>query len=239
MCMSEDIPVISMKDFQQVDMNEKLDLLMSAINKINTNFHIKLEEINTKISDEHQGLTPRLHDAEVCITELQTRMDNLEEANAQLKDEVMIPKGLVQVNDNKVGNLDKKVIDLTARSMANNVVITGINGDTEEEDCKEKVLTLFRSEMKMQVKDSEIEVAHRAKGKRGSKPRAMIVRCQYALCDRLSYLFSEFHQELKDAKNSDGDPYFVSKQLPEPLYTQKKERDENQRSEKEKRRNPR
>ena len=38
-----EIPVIKMEDFQQVNMNEKLDLLMSAINKINTNFHYKLQ----------------------------------------------------------------------------------------------------------------------------------------------------------------------------------------------------
>lgn len=39
------IPVINMEDFEVVDMNDKLNLLTSAINKINTTFHLKFEEL--------------------------------------------------------------------------------------------------------------------------------------------------------------------------------------------------
>ena len=33
-----EVPVVSMSDFEVVDLNNKLNLLMSAINKVNTNF---------------------------------------------------------------------------------------------------------------------------------------------------------------------------------------------------------
>ena len=233
-----------MSDFQQVDMNEKLDLLMSAINKINTNFHIKFEELNEKITDEQQGILPRLIDIEANITDLkekltdehqgilqrlidaeagvadlQERMDNLEETNTSLKDEMPVIKGLLQANDNRVSNIDRKVVDLTMRSMSNNVIITGILGDTDgESDCKAKVLDLLRHQMKMTVEDHEIKVAHRAKGKRGLKPRSMISRCSFSLRE---HIFA-YTKHLKDCKNADGDYYFVQSNC-QNLYTHRKE----------------
>ena len=74
----------------------------------------------------------------------------------------------------------------------------------------------------MTVEDHEIKVAHRAKGKRGLKPRSMIVRCGFSLRE---HIFA-YTKNLKDCKNADGDYYSTSKQLPEPLYTQKRERDQ-------------
>ena len=183
-----EIPVISMQDFQQVDMNEKLDLLMSAINKINTNFRMKFQELEDKITDEHQGLGPRLIDVESNIGELRMRMDNLEEVNAQLKYELTVIKGLLQVTDNRVINIDKKVVDLTARSMSNNIVISGITGDQEGEDeksCKQKVLDLLKTQMRMELDNTEVIVAHRSRGRRTVKPRLMIVRCTHSLRQRI------------------------------------------------------
>ena len=220
----KEIPVINITDFQQVDMNEKLDLLMSAINKIYTNFHLKFESLNTKLTDEQVGLSPRLVDAENNITDLQTRVDSLEESNIHLKDEVSLLKGLLQVKENWLVILEKKVTDLTVRSMANNVIITGITGDTEDEsDCKAKVLSLFRDKMNMPVEDKDVEVAHCAKGKHGSKPRAMIVRCNQQLRDKI---FS-YTKNLKNVKNSDGDPYFVSRQLPRAITNREKRKRQN------------
>ena len=220
----EEIPVISMRDFQQVDMNEKLDLLMSAINKINMNFHHKFEDLSGKLKNIKEDLTPRISSLESKVVSMQVRMDHLEENNTALKDELAVIKGLLQVNDNNVSSLSKKVIDLTARSMANNIIITGIMGDSEQEqDCKAKVLDFMRTHLKIEdLQDHEVEVAHRSKGKIGPKPRVMIVRCQHSLRDRIF----NFTKNLKSATNSQGDPYFVSKQLLEPLLTEKREHDQ-------------
>ena len=104
---------------------------------------------------------------------MQSRMDALEESNTALKDEVAVLNGLLQVNDAKVSNLSNKVVNLTARSMSNNVIINGILGDSEKEDpaCKAKVMAFLRQHMKMEVQDTEVEVAHRARGKVTAKPR--------------------------------------------------------------------
>ena len=150
-------------------------------------------------------------------------MDDLEENNTTLKDEVAVLKGLMQVSEHHIQDLSKKVVDLTARSMANNIVISGILGDQEgETGCKEKVLDLMSKHMKMTVNSDEVVVAHHAKGKMGIKPRNMIVRCKPELCDRVF----QFMKNLKEVVNASGDPYYISKQLPEPLFTEKKECDQ-------------
>ena len=74
----------------------------------------------------------------------------------------------------------------------------------------------------MTVEDHEVEVAHRANGQIAIKPRNMIVRCKFSLRDRIF----QFTKNLKDLKNENGDYYYVSKQLPEPLLTAKRELDQ-------------
>ena len=51
-------PIISMTDFKDVDSDNKLDLLMVAINKMNTNFHVKLDSLNQGLSAEVKNLLP-------------------------------------------------------------------------------------------------------------------------------------------------------------------------------------
>ena len=157
----QEVPVINMKDFQNVDMESKLDLLMAAINKINTNFHYKFEDLKKNLTDKEDGVFPRLREVEATCDDLVSRIDDLESKNAALSDEVEILKGLLQVQDQKVARHESKIIDLTARSMSNNILISGITNDVKDEDCVTKVKTLFKDIMKMPVDDDEIEVAHR------------------------------------------------------------------------------
>ena len=243
-----EIPVIKMQDFSSVNTDEKLNLIMVAINKINTNFHHKFDEMNEKLftapdalekrlstcekavleckdilEDETEGLVPRFKDVEDNIEDLRGRMDILEEEKSAMLDEIYTLKGFSQVYDKKLGQIDSKVVDLTARSMQNNIIIGGIKESAEpRESCKKKVLEFFRDKMKMEVKDKEVLVAHRL-GKinnNNTKPRSIVVRCAHSLRERI---FS-FTKNLKDVKTEDGDAYNVSPQLPEPLLTQRIER---------------
>ena len=118
--------------------------------------------------------------------------------------------------------------------MANNIVISGICGDPqtkmeledgkekEKENCKTKVLAFMRQKLAMEVKDEEVVVAHRT-GKVGKnlKPRPIVVRCEYSLRQRIF----AYTAKLKDIQNEQGDYYYVRSQLPEPLNTEKKERE--------------
>ena len=208
-----EIPVINMEDFRKVDVNDKLDLLMAAINKINTNFHYKFQVLTEQLTDEEDGVFPRLRDLESNYDEMANRVEALETINASLLDEVEVLKGLLHVQDTKIKSNTRKVVDLMPRSMANNVVIKGIvedsatNGsdgsdEAEEkavESCKVKALKFFWETMEMEVQDEEVIVAHRIGNKFGTDKnkntsRQMVVRCQQSLRDRIF----KYAKNLKD-----------------------------------------
>ena len=73
------------------------------------------------------------------------------------------------------------MVDLTARSMSNNVIVYGLKKDEEEENAKEKALDFLRNKLKMEVAEEDIEVAHRMGNKITAKPKLMILRCRHEL----------------------------------------------------------
>ena len=241
----KEAPVINMNDFKEVNDGDKLNLLMVVINKINTNFHHKFDALSKLIMDDKDGILlkitamqkvqeevlVRLEDLESdkpTIKQLIDRIDSLEQQNARLTDDLAVIKGLVQVHDNTIVSQNKKLVDLSARSMANNIVISGLTGDEKEENCKNKVLEFMTENMKMMVEPDEVEVAHRLGNKdpKMKKDRPMVIRCRYSLCDRIF----QFTKNLKSQKNNKSESYFVHPQLPEPLQTERKEHEEKYRS---------
>ena len=241
------IPVIvRMADFETVDLEDKLNLLMSAINKVNTNFHLKFEQMQVRLPDlddyknmatriaslekANEEILARVDDREAEIANIQsnkTRINDLESKMNKMNDDMATLKGIIQVLDISLKECKDKIIDLTARSMSNNIMISGIEGDSQEEkDCKAKVLDFFRNKMQMEVQNTEIEVAHRLGYSAGVKPRLMVVRCVHSLWEHIF----KFTHNLKDLTNSQGDYYSVKSQLLEPLLSQKAEREDRLRS---------
>ena len=74
-----EVPIVKMTDFKVVDVDDKLNLLMSAINKINTTFHYKFESLQQKLTGQINGITPKLTAVESLNQEIQARLDDLEE----------------------------------------------------------------------------------------------------------------------------------------------------------------
>ena len=64
-----EVPVVSMVDFEVVDVNDKLNLLMAAINKINTNFHYKFEDLKEQVTSSIDNLQPQLSRVEQNLQE--------------------------------------------------------------------------------------------------------------------------------------------------------------------------
>ena len=172
----EEMPVIDMQHFKMVGENDKLDLLMAAINKINTNFYYKMEDIRTRLLGETDGVITKLdniqskiekleRDAEVDearienlesfipnMKSMEKRIIQLEQQNCEFRDEIAVLRGFTQVHDKAILSHSTKIADLTQRSMSNNITIQGILGDSKDENCKEKVLTFMRDCMKCQWK---------------------------------------------------------------------------------------
>ena len=110
---------------------------MIAINKLNTTVQSKIASLQMALVAQEEGIFPRLRDLEAGSDDLDdklTKIAELEEKNLMLVEDNQQLKGIVQVQDRKIATLQKQVINLRARSMANNVVISGIIGDDEDED---------------------------------------------------------------------------------------------------------
>ena len=227
--------VTNVEDFEVVDVGDKLNLLMSEINKVNTTFHYKFTELShslstdivlkiTQIESTQQELAARLDDIEGAVpkhTQLMQHIEQLETANAQLQDDVAIIKGLIQVQDRKVLTNQNKIADLTARSMGNNILLSGLI-EKEKEDCKVTARLFLKEKMKMVIQDEDVIVAHRLgrKSAEAGKPRQMVIKCSHFLRENIF----KHVVHLKDVKNDHGDYYYIRQQLPEPMLSQQIER---------------
>ena len=241
-----DMPIIDMNYFKMVGENDKLDLLMAAINKINTTFHYKFEDLRVKLLDSDQGILPRVHDVEKKCNEIeasvevldarlegvegkipdfvdmQKKMDYLEKQQHVLMDQVATLRGLIQVQDKAITSQGSKIIDLTARSMANNIIIQGLTKDSKEENCKAKVLSFLQDTMLMtDICEKDVLTAHRLGKKSGPKDRSMIIRRSQHLRDTIF----AFTPNLKNKQNENKEYYYVRTQQPDPFYTEKMERE--------------
>ena len=124
--------------------------------------------------------------------------------------------------------------------MSQNVVVYGLvtekssrqgtddeEGSAEEpkaskENCKALAYSFITDKLKIQIKQKDILVAHRMGKKLSVKPHPMVIKCSIPLRE----IIFTYTKNLKGIKNSFGDNYVVRPQLPEPLATQRKERDE-------------
>ena len=232
-----EIPIMEMHNFEIVDMNDKLNLLMAAINKVNTSFHYTLDSLKIQLAKDTAKTEPRLaaleqkcevldarlddHEAMAAeIADLHERLDLLEEKSGKLKDNVGALKGIAQVHDKAITASKNKITDLMARSMVNNLVIFGLQ-EEDDENCKDKVLKLFHTTMLMNVDDEEVETAHRTGKKVGTRSRQIVVKCKPELKQRVF----KFTKNLKDFKNSSGESITIKSQLPEPLLSERIERE--------------
>ena len=215
-------PTILPQDkFSKLTEKDKMGQVYSVLTKVCD----KISDIDNSLYDELTGICSRL-------TTCQTQTDNnttkiFQNKNTQdatdkkineqldnLKDENIILKGLVQKQHTQISTLNDKVAYLTQKSMENNVVISGLEGDIgKSEDCVKNVIDFLQGKVQITVAEEEIMVAHRSATKISDQPRNMIVRCTLQLKERIL----NNSKNLKDLLNSKEKPYRINKQLPEHL----------------------
>ena len=81
----------------------------------------------------------------------------------------------------------------------------------------EKTIHFFKSLLKLEVQERDVEVAHHLGLKQPGKLRPIIVRCH----PHLHHLVLNNSAKLKGLKNDYNEPYYVKKQYPEPINTEK------------------
>ena len=109
-----EILVVPLDNFEIIGMDDKLNLLVSAINKMNTKFHNKLDELQKKLTKQVLAFEPHITAMEMkyetllgsvddletnyaMVSELKTKISMLEDACAIIKDDIEMLKELVRV----------------------------------------------------------------------------------------------------------------------------------------------
>ena len=215
-------PIIDKQEFANAADPEKLTMIMDAINNVGQILSRKLVALQMAMSSEEDGLFPRVRELEQETDDLIDKTDkanNLAEKCAILEEENVQMKGIIAVQDRKITAMSQQLTDLKARSMSKNIVISGLLGDENEEDCKQKTESFIKEKLKKEVAAGDVKVAHRLGPRQpGTRARQMVVKCK----PNLRYSIFKYTKNLKGVKNSNDEHYYVEPQLPEKLSAKRK-----------------
>ena len=119
---------------------------------------------------------------ENAMNRFDKEIETLQKENAALRQRLTITEGRLTRTEKKLVEANDKIIDLTARSMRENLVFKNVeekNGE-QEKDIRDKLTSIFKERLKLtgeDLKSVEIERAHRVgkPGKPGEKRSRNIV----------------------------------------------------------------
>lgn len=190
--------------------------LKEVITKLNE-IGRRVESIEFALFNEDVGLKRRTASLELKTETAHGKQLFINKEYKTVKQDLAVVKGTLQRQSVQINAMDNKIVDLTARSMAKNMIISGIV-ENEGENCKFAVKTFLKEEMDIDLDmcpEMEIKIAHRMgipreKAKKKSA-RAMIAKVNQALKE----VMMENLDRLKERFNIQGDPFYVNIQQPE------------------------
>lgn len=209
--------LLKKEDFEKKNTANKLQAIMDAVNNIYTHHaqsEMKIKSLEFAVFDEESGVLPQMQNVAECMKGSESRVDLLTKEVIALREELDIAKGIIHKQSNQIAVLQNRQVDMTARSMAQNIVISGIKGDAPDGDAKTDLLCFLDDELEVEPSENEaIQVVHRlGQFVRGSH-RPIVFRCPDSLRKRI------FENTYKLA----GKSFSVNRQLPEALSENKRE----------------
>lgn len=166
---------------ENLDSNAK-DYSMQAIGLSLQQLHKKFDGLKLDIHEPKEGLKARMVKAEDCLGECSGCNDELYENSKALKQEVHMLKSVVIHQNEQLKALQSQVLDLTTRSMKNNVLFHNIpevtrqgnkEGTYGSENTEEVINNFMKNEMA--IEGVEFENIHRVGPRRpGAKVPRLI-----------------------------------------------------------------
>ena len=198
-------------------LNTRLDSMDTKLDKLDA-YDRKINDMQNKLQDAERRYDEKVIELErkneVARRKVRQINDKTEEVGIdQSKLEVMIDVIINQ--DNKIREMNKVITQLQARSMRQNIVISGLS-EIKDEDCKQKAKEFFKENLKIK-EEIDIEIAHRM-GEGRNRPMVIKLRNQ----EDKAIIFKN-SPSLKDQKNKDDKPYYVNDQLPDAITEHKRQ----------------
>ena len=162
-----------------------------------------------------------------------------------MKFEIEILKGIVHKQEQQIKDLKNTVVELVARQMADNLMISGLidtdfvnntsdkEGDNEQypteeetveksigptvENCVKTVKNFLRKYMQLEAADQDIYDAYRMGDQQEGKTKVMFIKCHPKLRQKIL----SKTKLLKGKHNSKGQAFFVNQQVLEMIAAEK------------------
>ena len=154
--------------------------------------------------------------------ELENSVSDLQTDNIELKNEVndlrkrlQLSEGMIAQQNSKISQQKEQILELSARSMRENIVVHGIPEGTNEswEDTKKKLKSFIEKDLKADPEQVVIDRAHRT-GTRAEGPRQIVAKLLTQ--DSKDVIF-------KNVKNLKGKAHLkVHEQLPAEINERRK-----------------
>ena len=118
----EEDDIFGITDFKQLSTNEKLDLLMVALNKMNKAALVfKVADLNASPNSTKTALVDQVEFNSEKIQELEHIVSSLHDDN-------QFTRGVFQKQDKQITSLQNTVTNLMAKSMEDQIIVTGLEG---------------------------------------------------------------------------------------------------------------
>lgn len=193
--------------------------LRQVIDKLNE-IGKRVETMEFAIFNQDTGLKQRVASQEASTETAHGKLLFMSKECKAVKHDIGVVKGLIQRQARQIDSLDSKVVDVTARGMAKNVVISGIL-KAKNEDPTKQVCEFLKQELNIPIDiDDKLQVklAHRIGVPRKGSSRAMIAKVNQALRQQI-YANIE---DLAGRTNPKGEPFYLNFQQPEARLESKR-----------------
>lgn len=219
--------LIPRDEFSKKSQAQKLDSVAEAINKMYQKMNEVTQRLENKISPVEDAVfqqdTGMLSQMETLVDNaksVDSRIQSLAEENLQLRDELDIIKGIVHKIAKQCDSSSGKINQLVARSMEDNLVITGILDDIPKKSVRKQLHRFFQEEMELRnVNDADLLKVYRMGPREDGRHRPILAQCTP---DLRRYLLRNA-PILRDKLNANGSKYYVNQQLPESVAEQNRE----------------
>lgn len=195
----------------------KFDAIFDSVNKLYNMYAqvtARTKALEFPVFDKEDGILPQLHGLATHAKDAGDKQELITKEVVELWEELDIAKGLIQKQNKQIKALRTKQVDLIARSMSENLTISGIKGDVPKADTKLLLQNFLDNELEIDPGEEEdIPVAHHLGIPSKGFHRPIVFKCPSSLKKKI------FNNVQKLA----GKNFSINQQLPDALAEQKRE----------------
>ena len=167
-------PSIVSKDLRILEQLEGQCTHEETVGHINA-LTTKLQKVSCALFDKQYSMEKRMGDEERKMDKYESKVLFLTKENQKLRSDLTLLKGIIRRQHRQIDSLSNRVVDLTARGMANNLIFTGIK-EERNENCEQVLLDFLSKKLEYVIDANNILAVHRLGKSRNGIYRPLIAK---------------------------------------------------------------